>query len=68
MAEFEDQETFEDVTVVAETDKALLVRFETGDELWCPLSHVDDDSPCFRKGDVGTIIVSGWWARKVGLV
>lgn len=68
MAEFEDKVELEDVVVLVETEAALLVRLEDGAETWIPLSHVDDDSPCYRKGDTGTLIVSAWIAEKKGLV
>jgi hypothetical protein len=58
-----------DVEVLRETEKALLVRAETGDEVWIPKSLVDDDSECFSlKSSPGTMLLPGWFARKERLV
>jgi len=53
--------------ILAETDKALLLRLEGGEEVWCPLSQIADVED-YRKGDkdVG-VSVTGWWASKNGL-
>jgi hypothetical protein len=70
---FEQSHTVEDVEVLAETERALLCRSEelaaaTGEKkTWVPRSQVDDESAIQRRGDVGYLIVSRWWAREVGL-
>jgi hypothetical protein len=56
----------EDVKVLKETDKALLVDLE-GEPVWVPKSCVDDDSEVYRLGDEGTLLVSEWWAIREGL-
>jgi hypothetical protein len=33
---------------------------------WIPWGQVDDDSPTWRPGDAGTVIVSAWLADKRG--
>jgi len=52
---------------IAETDHAILVRLQDGDEQWFPKSVVHDDSEVFEKGQTGEIVVSGWFAEKQGL-
>lgn len=51
--------------VVAETDKAICVRLEDGDEdKWVPRSVLDDPDR-LGKGDVNvTLTVKRWWAEK----
>lgn len=65
----------EDVVLVAETDKALLVRNrdvaeeDARDEVnqwWLPRSQVHD-TDLEEEGDVGYVELSGWLARKLGL-
>lgn len=61
----------EDVEVLHETDKALLVRFPTAkgtkDE-WIPKGQISDDSEVYENGHKGTIIVSEWIAEQKRLV
>jgi hypothetical protein len=55
--------------VKAETDKALLVRLETGDEVWVPKSVIHDDSEVFdTENAAGTLVVASWWAKNRGLL
>jgi hypothetical protein len=55
-------------TIVRETDKALLVRFEDGEESWIPLSQIAD-SDDYREGDgPGTISVTEWIAEQKDLL
>lgn len=54
--------------IVAETEKALLVRLEDGQEVWLPLSQISDADD-YRQGDEdGTISVTEWIAKQKGLV
>lgn len=59
------------VTVIRETDKAILVHFTEdsyADDLWIPKSVIDDDSEVWNeKNGTGELIVAGWWAEKQGL-
>lgn len=53
--------------IKAETDKALLVRFEGGREEWVPLSQVADPDD-YKAGDVGgTISLTEWIVREKDL-
>lgn len=52
---------------VRETEKALLVELETGEERWVPKSVVHDDSEVYEEGGEGTLVVQEWWAEKEGL-
>ena len=58
---------FEDVTVKAETDKALLCVIE-GEETWIPKGQIHDDSEVHEKGTNGTLIISRWIAIQKDLV
>lgn len=58
---------FEDVTVEAETSKALLVNVE-GKQVWIPLSQIDDDSEVYKAGTSGKLVVTEWIATQKGLV
>ena len=59
--------SFESVTVVRATEKALLCRID-GKEHWIPQSQIDDDSEVYREGDEGTLVISEWLATQKGLV
>jgi hypothetical protein len=52
---------------IAETPKAVLVRYDKEQKLWVPKSCLHDDSEVFEKGGTGHIIVKFWWADKQGL-
>ena len=57
----------EDVTCVAETEKAICVEGPLLDEaLWVPQSQVDEDSEVWERGQSGDLLVTEWWARKQG--
>jgi hypothetical protein len=54
--------------IVRETDKALLVRLEDGEEVWLPLSQISEPDS-YREGDEnGTISVTEWIAEQKGLL
>lgn len=46
------------------TEKAILVRLETGKEVWIPNSQVHDDSEVFALRHKGRLLITAWWARK----
>lgn len=66
MPEFSEKETYEGVKCVGETAKAILVDID-GTRYWVPQSQVDNDSEVYKKGDVGDLVVSRWYAEKEGL-
>jgi hypothetical protein len=55
-----------DARAIRETEKALLVELEDGEEVWIPKSVIDDDSEVFGVGDEGKLVVEGWFAVKQG--
>jgi hypothetical protein len=57
--------TYRGVRILRGTAKAVLVRFENGKEVWVPQSVIHDDSPSWRPGDAGDLIVPEWWAEKM---
>jgi hypothetical protein len=59
--------SFPDVTVLRETDKALLCDIE-GEEMWIPKSQIDDDSEVYEDGTEGTLIITQWLAAQKGLI
>ena len=65
MPEFQNKVSIEDVLCVRQTDKAILVVVD-GAEEWVPQSQIDEDSEVWQEGDEGTLIVSGWFAEKMG--
>lgn len=67
MSEWPDEVSI-DVTVIAQTDKALRVRLEEDDrELWVPQSQISDNSEVWKNGDFGELVISRWFAEKEGL-
>ena len=60
-------ETFEleDVKAVRETSKAILVDWQHGED-WIPKSQIQFDSEVNSLGDVGTLIISEWFATQKG--
>jgi hypothetical protein len=54
--------------VKAETDLAILCRFETGDEEWIPKSQIHDDSEVTTKGDTGELVIPHWLACEKEIV
>lgn len=56
----------QDVTVVRETEAALLVNIEE-EEFWIPKSQIDDDSEVYKMGTDGTLVISAWFAQKLGI-
>ena len=67
MPEFRNKVRLEDVFVLAETTKALLVDID-GEEHWIPTSQIDDDSEVYKKGQEGQLVISDWIAGEKGIV
>ena len=57
----------DDVTVEAETDRALLCVIDEG-QRWITKSVVHEDSEVFEQGDQGTLVLFRWFAEKEGFV
>lgn len=53
---------------VRRTEKALLVRFGDGEEVWIPQSQISDDSEVYGEGHEGTLVVTRFIAEQKGLV
>jgi len=68
--EYEDSyvESDSPCTAKRETDKALLVEFDDGEDRWVPKSQIHDDSEVYAADTEGTLIVKRWWAQKEGLL
>ena len=69
----EEPVTLDEVTVVRETDKALLVVIgdaddPEADEVWIPKSQIDASSEIQKKGDEGTLTISHWLATEKDLI
>ena len=56
-----------DCRVIRTTDKAVLVEVDDGEEVWIPLSQVEDNGEDLKDGDKGVLFISEWWAEREGL-
>jgi len=57
----------ENCECLKDTGKAILCEAEEiGEPFWVPQSQVHADSEVYGEGDVGTLIVTAWWAEKKG--
>lgn len=61
-----DPVSINDVECVGASKLAIHVRID-GALRWIPQSQVSDDSEVYALGHKGTLVVSGWFARKEGL-
>lgn len=57
----------QNVTVIRDTEKALLVEIE-GEEVWIPKKMIDDDSEVYKIGTEGTLVIPLWLAEEKDLV
>lgn len=58
----------EGVTVMRESQKALLIRQGLqGEEVWVAKSHVDEGSEVKNDGDSGTLVIPNWIAEEKSL-
>ena len=64
MPDFKNKVRFEGVTIIAETEKAILCDFGDGVEHWIPQSQVDDESEIWHKRDEGILVVSEYIAEQ----
>lgn len=59
---------FKDVTVLRTTDKAMLCDIE-GQEVWIPVSQIDEDgTDISEEGDEGTLVIPEWLSIEKGLI
>ncbi|OHD23869.1 MAG: hypothetical protein A2Y38_17420 [Spirochaetes bacterium GWB1_59_5] len=56
----------EDVTVIKQTDKALLVDVD-GTQHWIPQSQIHDNSEVYKAGTEGILIITDWIAKQRNL-
>jgi len=49
---------FDDVTCLAESDRAIRVEIEGDQAVWIPKSQVDDESEVKAPGDEGRLVVT----------
>lgn len=54
------------VECIHETAQAVLCRIGSR-ELWVPQSQIDDDSEVYQLGDIGTLVITEWFAEREGL-
>ena len=53
---------------IRESEKAILVEDENGEEHWIPKSVIDEEtSEVLGEDDEGDLAVAGWFATKEGL-
>lgn len=63
--------TIENCSVIASTEKAILVESDNLDEeTWIPRSEkvISDDSEVYKDNTTGDLIVSDWFAKKKGWI
>jgi hypothetical protein len=65
--ERDETESFDDVLIKAETDKACLCLFDDGVEHWIPKSQIHADSEVWQDGDEGVLVLTRWIAEQKGL-
>lgn len=53
--------------IIAETDKALLVRFDDETEEWIPLSQIADPDEYHAEMGGGTISITKWLVEQKGV-
>ena len=58
---------FDDISVIRETDAALLVVSE-GEQMWVPKSQLLDGTEIDTVHDVGRMVIPHWLAEKKELV
>jgi len=58
---------YNNATAERETERALLVRLASGATHWIPKSVVHDDSEVYQDGDVGKLVLLGWFVQKEGI-
>ena len=59
----EESVSIEDVRATAETDAAILCKWDDHEE-WIPKSQIHEDSEVYEKGHEGTLVITAWIARQ----
>jgi hypothetical protein len=57
------------VTLKRKTDAAILVEDEDGEEVWIPISQLDDETEILEDseiGEEGKLVIPEWLATKKG--
>jgi hypothetical protein len=67
MVTLRDLITIDDVEVIAETGRALLI-FDGNRQEWVPKSQIGRDSEVQEKGDKGSILIPEWLAKEKGFI
>ena len=55
------------VSVLRESEKAILIKLKSEEELWLPKSQLREGGTAQKKGDTGTVVMSAWIAGEKGL-
>ena len=58
--------TYGNVKSIRDTDKALLVEDDDGDQIWVPKSQLTEDSEVWKTGQDGDLVVTKWFAEQHG--
>ncbi len=59
---------FEEIEIINQTDKAVLVQFVIEEEeLWVPWSVIEDNDEGFTNKYTGKIYIAEWWVQTQGL-
>ena len=68
MARFDEDDTVTvEGTFLHETDKAVLIEMDDGEQHWIPFSCCDFEEGSLDEGEHATIEVQTWFAEKQGL-
>ena len=54
--------------VLKETPMALLVKLESGEDIWIPKSQISDDSEVWKADQIGKLVIPEWLAKEKGLL
>jgi len=46
----------------------VLCELDDGKQQWVPQSQIHENSEVWKRGDMGPLVVTQWWAEKQGLV
>ena len=46
------------------TDRAVLIKFDDGNEDWIPRTQISTESEVYDKGTEGTVVITKWLAEQ----